>query len=61
MGGEGGGGNNAANAAGNQDYRVKGYMYHQSSADEGDPSPVVLYATIGYLFVAVLAIWPIGK
>ena len=61
MGEGGGSGNNAAIAAANQGYRVKGYMYYSSSANEGDPSPVVLYATIGYLIVAVLAIWPIGK
>jgi hypothetical protein len=49
----GGGGDDDAAAAADQDYLTE--------TVKSDPSPVVLYATTGYLILAVLAIWPIGK
>ena len=58
----GGGGNNAAIAASKYGYRVKGsHAVHNSDSKGHDPNPILLYATVGYLIVAVLAVWPIGK
>ena len=43
-------------------YRVKGSHAVQNNNSRGhDPSPILLYATVLYLIVAVLAIWPIGE
>ena len=43
-------------------YRVKGSHGVQNNNSRGhDPSPILLYATVLYLIVAVLAIWPIGE
>jgi hypothetical protein len=43
-------------------YRVKGsHASHSNDSKGHDPSPILLYATVLYLVVAVLAIWPIGE
>ncbi len=62
------GANNAAIAASatQYGYEVKGkyaVRYNDSPDDSQghDPDPILLYATVGYLVVAVLAVWPIGK
>ena len=67
MGGEAGGDNNAnaaiaAASATQYGYELKGKHFVRNDDSRGhDPDPVVLYATVGYLVVAVVAVWPIGK
>ena len=67
MGGEAGADNNAnaaiAAASGTKyGYELKGKHFVRNDASRGhDPDPIVLYATVGYLVVAVVAVWPIGK
>ena len=58
------GANNAAIAASatQYGYEVKGKQAVRNNDSRGhDPDPILLYATVGYLVVAVLAVWPIGK
>ena len=58
----GGGGNNAAIAAAEYGYRVKGQGASHSADSKGhDPSPILLVATVGYLIAAVVAVWPLGE
>ena len=55
-------GNAAAIAAAEYGYKVKGSHASRDYDSKGhDPSPILLYATAGYLVLAVVAVWPIGE
>lgn len=57
-----GDGNAAAIAAAEYGYRVKGsHASHKYDSKGHDPNPILLYATVGYLIAAVVAVWPVGK